>query len=72
MVKPTVNENVVTNRAALEISSLMSCKDERIFVHVKHASREHAHIMINTVDRDVVVTVTVNCHPLVPLNELWI
>ena len=50
VVVSTVNENVVTNGAGLEISSLMSCSmeeaDERIFVHVKHTSREHTRIMI--------------------------
>ena len=50
VVMSTVNENVVTNGAGLEISSLMSCSmeeaDERIFVHVKHTSREHTRIMI--------------------------
>ena len=50
VVMSSVNENVVTNGAGLEISSLMSCSmeeaDERIFVHVKHTSREHTRIMI--------------------------
>ena len=43
VVVSTVNKNVVTNGAGLQISSLMPCSmeeaDERIFVHVKHASR---------------------------------
>ena len=47
VVVSAVNENVVANEAGLEISSLMPCNmgeaDERIFVHVKHASREHVH-----------------------------
>ena len=48
LVVSTVNENVVTNGAGLEISSLMACNmeeaDETIFVHVKHASREHTRL----------------------------
>ena len=70
----TVNRNVVTNGAGLKISSLMSCNmveaDERIFVHVKHAAREHTCIMIKTVDSDVVVIAITNFHQLVPLNKL--
>ena len=70
------NENVVTSRAVLEISSMTPCSmeeaDERIFVHVKHYSREHAHIMIKTADSDVAVIAIANFHQLVPLNELWI
>ena len=72
----TENENVVTSRAVLEISSMTPCSmdeaDERIFVHVKHYSREHARIMIKTADSDVAVIAIANFHQLVPLNELWI
>ena len=72
----TENENVVTSRAVLEISSMTPCSmdeaDERIFVHVKHYSREHAQIMIKTADSDVAVIAIANFHQLVPLNELWI
>ena len=54
MVVSAVNENEVTNGAGLKISSLMSYNmeeaNEWIFVHVKHASSEHAHIMIKAVD----------------------
>ena len=46
--------------------------DEKIFVHVKHASSEHVRIMIKTADSNVVVTVIANFNQLVPLNELWI
>ena len=52
-----VNENLVTNGAGLEILSLMSYNmeeaDERFLVHVKYASREHACIMMTTVDSDI-------------------
>ena len=76
VVVSTENENVVTSRAVLEISSVTPCSmeeaDERIFVHVKHYSREHAHIMIKTADSDVAVIAIANFHQLVPLNELWI
>ena len=72
----TVNDNVFTHGAGLGISSLvpssMGEADERIFVDVKHASREHAGIMIKTVDSHVVVIAIANFHQLVPLNELWI
>ena len=54
------------------MSRIMEKADERIFVHVKHASTEYAYIMIKTADSDVVVIATANCHQLVPLNELWI
>ena len=46
--------------------------DERVFVHVKYTLREHARIMINTVDSDVVVIAIANFYQLVPLNELWV
>ena len=50
----TVNKVVVTNGPGLEISSVMLCNrdkgDEWIFIHVKHASREHTRIMIETVE----------------------
>ena len=76
MVVSTVNDNVVTNRAGLGISSLVPCSmegaDERIFVHVKRASRKHARIMIKTVDSHVVVIAIADFHQLAPLNELWI
>ena len=76
VVVSTVNENVVINGAGIEIWSLMSCNmeeaDERVFVHVKYALREHARIMINTVDSDVVVIAIANFYQLVPLNELWV
>ena len=72
----TVNDNVVTNRAGLGISSLVPCSvegaDESIFVHVKRASRKHARIMIKTVDSHVVVIAIADFHQLAPLNELWI
>ena len=52
VVVSAVDENVVTNGAGLETSSLMPQNmveaDEWIFVHIKHASREHA--CIKTVD----------------------
>ena len=64
VVVSTVNENVITNGADFEILSLMSCNmekaDERMFVHVKHASKEDAHIIITTVDSDVFVQCTKN------------
>ena len=73
LVVSTVNENVVTNGAGLEISSLMACNmeeaDETIFVHVKHASREHTRILIKTVGKDVVVKAIANFRQLVSLNE---
>ena len=76
MVVSAVNDNVVTNRAGLGISSLVPCSmegaDERIFVHVKRASRKHARIMIKTVGSHVVVIAIADFHQLVPLNELWI
>ena len=46
--------------------------DERIFVHVKHASREHAHIMIKPGDSNIVIIVIANINQLKQLNELWI
>ena len=46
--------------------------DEKIFVHVKHASREHAHIMIKPGDSNVVIIVIANFNQLKQLNELWI
>ena len=71
-----VNENVVTNGAGLEILPSMPCNmeeaDGRIFVHVKHASRERTRIMITTVDSDVFVVAIANFHQLVRLNEFWI
>ena len=76
VVGSTVNESVITNRAGLEISSLMSCDmeeaDERIFVNVKHALREHSRIMIKAVDGNVVVLAITNFHQLVLFNKLWI
>ena len=76
VVVSTVNENVVTNGAGLEISSLMQCNmeepDERIFVHAKHASREYTCIMIKTFDSDIVIRAIANFHQLVPWNELQI
>ena len=72
----TVNENVVTNGAGSEISSLMPSNmeetDETILVHVKHASREHARILIKAVDSDAVIIAIANFNQLVSLNELWI
>ena len=72
----TVNETVITNGAGLGISYLIPCNmeeaDETIFVHVKHASREHARILIKTVDSDVVVKAIAKFHQLISLNELWI
>ena len=53
-------------------SSVIINDDERIFVHVKHASRKHAHIMIKTVDSDVVVTAIADFHQKVSLNEIWV
>ena len=65
MVVSPVNENVVTNGAGLEISSLipwnMEEADETIFVYVKHASREHTRILTQTVDSDVIVIAVANC-----------
>ena len=46
--------------------------DERIFVHVKHASREHAHIMIKPGESNVVIIVIANFNQLKQLNEIWI
>ena len=76
MVVSIVNENVVINGDGLEISFLMPSNmketDERISVHVKHASREHTRIMIKTVSSNVVVIAIASCRQLVPLNELSI
>ena len=76
MVVSTINENVVTNGTGLEISSLTPCNmeeaDERIFVYVKHALREHARILVKTAESEVVVIAIANFHELVPLNELSI
>ena len=47
--------------------SNMEEADERTFVHVKYASREHARMMITTVDSDVFVIAIANFHELVPL-----
>ena len=52
------------------IQSNMEEADELPFVHVKHASREHARILTKTVV-EVVIEV-VNFHQLLSLNELWI
>ena len=46
--------------------------DEKIFAQVNYASRQHAHIMVKTIDSDVVVIAIANFHQLVPLTELWI
>ena len=46
--------------------------DEKIFVHVKHASREQSHIMIKPGDSNVVIIVIANFNQLKQLNELWI
>ena len=58
------------------MSSSMLCNteeaDETIFVHVKHASREHICIKIKTVDSDVVVIAIANFYQLAPLNELLV
>ena len=58
------------------MSSSMLCNIEKayetIFVHVKHASREHVCIKIKTVDSDVVVIAIANFYQLVPLNELLV
>ena len=76
VVVSTINKNLVTNGAGLEILSLMPYKmeeaDERIFVHVKIASRKHAHAMITIVDSDLFVIAIANFHQLVTLNEFWI
>ena len=76
VVVSAVNENVVTNEAGLEILPLTPCNmeeaNERIFVHVKHASRAYVRIMIKTVGSNIVVIAVANFHQLVPLNELWI
>ena len=76
MLVSTVNENVVTNGAGSEISSLMPSNmketDETILVHVKHASREHARMLIKAVDCDAVIIAIANFNQLVSLNELWI
>ena len=70
----TVNENVVINRAGLETSPLMPWNmeeaDERIFVHVNHASKELT-AMNKRVDSNAVIIGITNFHQLVPLNELW-
>ena len=70
----TVNENVVSNGVSLEKSSLMSCNieeaHERIFAQVKHASKEHARIIIKAIDSDAVIIAIANFHQLVLLNEL--
>ena len=39
--------------------------DERIFVNVKHASKEHTSIIIKAADSDVVVIAIANFHQLV-------
>ena len=44
--------------------------DERIFVHVKHASREHAHITIKPGESNVVIIVIANFNQLKQLNEI--
>ena len=46
--------------------------DKAIFAHVKYGSREHARILSQTVDSDVVVIAIANFHKLVSLNEPWI
>ena len=70
----TVNKNVVTNGAGLQILSLMPCSmeeaDERIFVHVKHVLRELTHKMIKTFHSNVVVIAIANFHQVVPLNKI--
>ena len=40
--------------------------DEKIFAQVNYASRQHAHIMVKTIDSDVVVIAIANFHQLVP------
>ena len=45
---------------------------EQIFVNIKHASREHARIMITTVNSNIFVIKIATFHQLVPLNEFWI
>ena len=46
-------------------SCYMEEADERIFVNVKHASREHTCIIIKAADSDVVVIAIANFHQLV-------
>ena len=70
----TDDENVVSNRD-IDMSSLMPCNfeedDERIFVHLKHASSRYSRFLIKTVDSDVVV-IAISIFLKVPLRELWI
>ena len=60
----TANENVVTNKAALELPSLMLCNleevDEMIFTYVKHTSIKHTQV-----NSDGVVIAITNFHQLV-------
>ena len=44
--------------------------DERIFVHVKHALRQHTCMIIKAVDSDVVVIAIANFYQLVQENRV--
>ena len=74
LVVATDDENVVSNRD-IDMSSLMPCNfeeaDERIFVHLKHASSRYSRFLTKTVDSDVVV-IAISIFLKVPLRELWI
>ena len=65
------DENVVSNRD-IDMSSLMPCNfeeaDERIFVHLKHASSRYSLFLIKTVDSDV-VAIAISIFLKVPLRD---
>ena len=60
----------------LNMQGLSPCDQEeadtRMFVHVKHAANEYSHIMIKTIDTNV-VCIAISCVKHIPeLEEIWI
>ena len=71
----SLEDGAVANHE-LDLESLMPCNieeaDERMFVHVKHAVRQHPRILIKTVDSDVVVIAVGMIKRVQGILELWI
>ena len=71
----SLGDKAVANKD-VDLQSLMPCNieeaDERMFVHVQHAAEHCPHILVKTVDSDVVVITLSAFHRIRGLQELWL
>ena len=72
----SVEDRAVSNQAYIDLEPLMPCNieeaDERMFMHVRNAAEDCSHILVKTVDSDVVVIALSAFHRIPSLQELWI